>query len=231
MKQLPLPDIYERELFYMPYRVSVNEVINYVISNAPKNGSVLDLMCGPGWMLNQIKIKRPDLNLFGVDIDKRYISHSKKKYLGIKFEEGDVLVWKTGIKFDVVLCTGSIHHLPYEKQEDFIKRIPGLIAPKGFSILSDCHIDDYNNETERKLAAAKLGYEYLIQTIKNGADNEVIDATADIINNDVSMNEYKTSTKKRFPIYKKYFSKVEVNKTWPKDKNAEYGDYWVVCRP
>jgi len=229
MKELPPSDVYERELYYMPYKDSINAILNYIISNTPKNGSVLDLMCGPGYLLGEIRKKRPDLKLSGVDIDKRYITHAKKKYPNIHFEVGDVLIWTPEKKFDVVLCTGSIHHIEYKKQEDFVKRIPSMISLGGFSILSDCHINDYKNEIERKIAAAKLGYEYLIATIKNGADEEVIEATVDILNNDVLMNEYKTSIKKRLPIYKKYFPKVKVNKTWPKNKEEGYGDYWVIC--
>ena len=229
MKELPESKIYEQELIYMPYKKSLKEVLDIIRLRAPINGNLLDLMCGPGYLLGQIAKKRNDLSLYGVDLDKKYISHSKKKYPGINFEVSDVLSWESKQLFDVVVCTGSLHHIPYKKQARVAKKISSALKPSGFCIISDCHIDDYSDENERKLAAAKLGYEYLIETIKNGAPKEVIVATMDILHNDVMMNEFKTSLKKRLTVYKNNFSKVELFKTWP-DADSQYGDYYVICR-
>lgn len=229
MKNLPPSEIYERELNYLPYKKSLKAVLEFVCSNAPQGGSLLDLMCGPGYLLNQIKTRREDLSLRGVDLDESYILHAEEKYPGIDFEVGDVLSWSPNKPFGVVLCTGSVHHIPYERQEEFIRRIPSMIAPGGFSIVSDCYIDEYVHETGRKLAAARLGYEYLKETIKNGADEEVIAATIDILHNDVMMREFKTSLKKRLPIFENAFSSVQTHKTWP-GKDVDYGDYYTILR-
>jgi len=228
MKELPESKIYEQELLYMPYKKSLAKVLEIINLQAPKNAALLDIMCGPGYLLGKIAKSRKDLALLGVDSDERYISFSKEKYPGINFEVGDVLTWQPNKPFEVVICTGSIHHISYEKQDLAIQRIAKMAVPDGLVIISDCHIDDYESETERKIAAAKLGYEYLISTIKNGATDEVIAATIDILDNDVMMNEFKTSVKKRMPIFKKYFKSVEVIKTWP-DFDSEYGDYIMVC--
>ena len=229
MNELPESKIYEQELLYMPYNKSLIKVLELIKTQSPKNGTLLDIMCGPGYLLGKIAVERSDLKLLGVDLDERYIVFSKDKYPSIKFEVGDTLTWTPKELFDVVICTGSIHHIPYEKQDLAIKRISEMVKPQGLVIISDCHIDDYTNETERKLAAAKLGYEYLVETIKNGATDEVVAATADILDNDVMMNEFKTSVKKRLPIFNKYFTAVEVIKTWP-DFDSEYGDYIMVCK-
>ncbi len=229
MKELPESKIYEQEMIYMPYKKSLKGVTDTVYYQAPNNGCLLDIMCGPGYLLGQIAARRKDLSLTGMDIDKRYIIHAKKKYPKINFEIGDILSWQPKQLFDLVICTGSLHHIPYEKQAQTIKRISSMVKPGGFCIISDCHIDDYANEQERKIAAAKLGYEYLQETVKNGAPKEVIAATIDILHNDVMKNEFKTSLKKRLPILKKIFGKIKLLKTWP-DFQSGYGDYILVCR-
>jgi 2-polyprenyl-3-methyl-5-hydroxy-6-metoxy-1,4-benzoquinol methylase len=129
----------------------------------------------------------------------------------------------------VVICTGSVHHIPYERQVDAIEVFARGVKPDGLVIISDCYIDDYADEQGRKLAAAKLGYEYLSQTITNGAPEPVVKDTAEIMVNDVLMNEFKTSIKKRQPVFDKYFGEVETIHTWPQT-SAEYGDYVTVCR-
>jgi SAM-dependent methyltransferase len=229
MKPAPSSEIYEEELKYMPYRTSLRRVTNILCSQIPLNGSLLDLMCGPGFLLGQINAKRADLSLQGVDSDESYIAHAQEKYPGIDFAVGDVLVWKPKQQVDVAICTGALHHIPYERQAEVIETMSAIIRPNGFALISDCYVADYTNETERKLAAARLGYEYLRGTIRNGAPGEVIDATIDIFRNDVLMNEFKTSMAKRMPAFRRFFRKVETRRTWPAE-GAGYGDYITILR-
>ncbi len=105
-----------------------------------------------------------------------------------------------------------------------------MARPDGTVIISDCFVDNYSNEWERKQAAAKLGYEYLKATIDNKASDPVIDWTIDILYNDVFMKEFKPSPQIRNPIYDKYFEVIETVKTWPKIE-SEYGDYISVLKP
>jgi len=227
MKELPESDVYERELAYMPYKDSLRAVCDVVCSRAPEGGTLLDLMCGPGYLLGRIAEKRGDLVLYGIDLDERYIEYARNKYPGVRLGVGDVLDRTGGSNFDVVICTGALHHLPYDRQEEFIERFATFIKQDGFGLISDCYIDDYSSEKGRKLAAAKLGYEYLREAIGNGAPNDVVAATVDILHNDVMKEEFKTSLIKRMPLFEKHFGKVELVKTWP-DFESEYGDYCVV---
>ncbi len=229
MKQLPKSEIYEQEFAYMPWGILIKEILSIIAKDSLHNGNVLDLMCGPGHLLGEITKRRPDLTLEGVDFSDEFITHAQHKYPEIVFQVADVLSWQPNKKYDVILCTGGVHHLPYDKQEQFLETIPSLLKPNGYAIFGDPYVDDYTNEPSRKLAAAKLGYEYMVATMKNGATNDIINATIDILYNDVMGFEYKTSMKKLEPVFRKLFSKVEIHKTWP-DSDTEYGDYYVVCR-
>jgi len=229
MKEAPDSKIYEDSLTYMPYKTSWQKVLDTISTKTPQGASLLDIMCGPGHLLGKVKEIRNDITLYGIDIDPRYIEYSKKAYPDIDFSEGDIRSLEIKESFDVVVCTGSVHHLPYEEQEGAIQKISQLTKSGGFAIISDCHIEDYTNEEERMLAAAKVGYEYIKATIQNGAPKDVVEFTLDILNNDVMMNEFKTSLKKRLPTPEKYFDNVEVIKTWP-ESDSEYGDYVMICR-
>lgn len=227
MKNLPKSEIYEKEFEFMPWGTLINEILDIIEKEVPQNGKVLDLMCGPGYLLGEISKRREDLILEGTDINKEFIQFAQDKYKKISFQIGDVLLWKSTQKYDLILCTGGLHHIPYDKQALFLEKIPSLLNSKGFAIFADPYIDDYSNDSERKQSAAKLGYEYMIATMKNGASEEIIKATIDILHNDVMGFEYKSSLEKMEPIFRKYFSKVEVHKTWPKNK-SKYGDYYFL---
>lgn len=230
MKELPEAETYEEGLAYWPYRTSLQKVIDTICDSSPQNGRLVDVMCGPGYLLGKIKERRPDLSLYGIDIDNRYVSHGAKTYPGVRFEKGDVLRWQPEEKFDVVVCTGSVHHIPYELQEKAIANIASMGRPGALVIISDCYVDDYSNEQGRKQAAAKLGYEYIRETIDNGASDRVVEWTIDILFNDVLMHEFKPSFEKRVPLLEKSLQDVTTIKTWPNDTPPGYGDYVHIAK-
>lgn len=69
----------------------------------------------------------------------------------------------------------------------------------------------------------------LLQLLKTGGTDDVIDAAIGVLTNDVNLVEWKTSINKNKPIFDKYFSNVEMHKTWPKEE-SEYGDYYFILR-
>ena len=92
---------------------------------------------------------------------------------------------------------------------------------KGVAIFADPYIGNYANETERKIAAAELGYEYLLATIKNNAPASIIKAAVDILDCDVMGLEYKTSMSRMESVFRKVFHEVKIYKTWP-NTQSEY---------
>jgi 2-polyprenyl-3-methyl-5-hydroxy-6-metoxy-1,4-benzoquinol methylase len=229
MQNLPTAEIYEKEFKYMPWGILIKEVEGYISKNAPQNGTVLDMLCGPGYLLGKLQKLRSDLSYHGVDLESEFIDHAKKLYPEISFEIADAFKWNSDKQFDVVLCTAGLHHLPYDQQEPFVEKLSKLVKKDGFAIIGDPYIDDYSNEKERKVAGAKLGYEYLVTTIENGGTDDVIDAAIGVLVNDVTLVEWKSSIKKNKPVFEKYFTHVEMHKTWPKEE-SEYGDYYFILR-
>lgn len=227
---MPRPDTYERELEFLPYKESLGQVIEYVLQHAPQDGTVLDLMCGPGYLLGELQKQRKRLTLRGIDSDETYVDYARTRYPELPFTVADVRTWESDKPYDVVLCTGALHHLPYEEQEGFIERMERMMKDEGFGILSDCYIDGYNNETQRQTAAAYLGYQYLVATIANRAPSDVIEATAQILVNDVMKREFKTSIEKRLPVIQRVFPNSETRKVWPNSEIGGYGDYVHILR-
>lgn len=229
MKSLPEAAVYEAGLIYWPYKASQQLVLGKIAVLIGQGACLVDIMCGPGNLLGKISRDRPDLKLVGVDIDQRYVQYGRGAYPKASFLEGDVLHWQPSFLVDAVVCTGALHHVPYSLQEEAIANIASLIGERGLVILADCYIDDYRTEVERRLAAAKLGYEYLRVTIENGASEDILAWTVEILWNDVFWKEYKTSVVKRLPLLEKHFRQVETIKAWPLETDGGYGDYVHIC--
>ncbi len=229
MQNLPSAEVYEKEFKYFPWGILIREIQDFIVKSVPQNGRVLDLLCGTGYLLGELRKKRPDLNCVGVDMEPEFVEFGKRTYPEIEFVNADVRTWTSDESFDAVLCTAGLHHLPYSEHESFVAKIASLVSPTGFAMVADPYIDDYSNETERKVAAARLGYEYLADTVKSGASEDVVKAAVDILSNDVLGVEFKNSIKRTEPTFSKYFGYVEKHKTWPVHE-SEYGDYYFILK-
>lgn len=229
IQNLPSAETYAKELKYFPWGELIAEVEKIAIEQVPKNGKVLDVLCGPGFLLGEIKKRRPDLDCQGADLNKDFIDYAKKQYPEVNFSVENANKWEPTEQFDAVLCTGGLHHLAYELQEEFIKKLAGAVKEEGFVILADPYIDNYKDEKERMLAAAKLGYEYLTATLKNNPPEDIIDAAIQIVKNDVKKVEFKNSIKKTSVLLGRYFSGIDMHKVWPKEK-SEFGDYYFILK-
>lgn len=208
----------------------VAQVAKRIVKDVPRGGSVLDLCCGPGYLLGQIKNDRPDIRCVGVDLDSEFIAHARKRYPSIDFEIGDVLAWDATEKFDAIACTAGVHHIPLESQEKFIARMSTFFKEggdmKSFAIVGDPYIGDYETESERQLASLELGCEYLAEAIRNSAPPDVVKAGIGILENDLLLVEWKTSVRKQIACFRRHFAVVEENHVWPIGKNL--GDYYFV---
>ncbi|QQR78456.1 MAG: class I SAM-dependent methyltransferase [Candidatus Moraniibacteriota bacterium] len=121
----------------MPWGATIQEVVYRVIDAVPPDGKVLDLMCGPGYLLEQIHVLRPDISLTGIDLDSRYVAYASARNKGIRYVQADVRDWNTDDRYDGVLCTGSVHHLPYSDQPRLFTKLATLIKQGGFGICAE----------------------------------------------------------------------------------------------
>ena len=78
------------------------------------NSKILDIGCGKGYLLYEIKLLIPEISIFGIDISKYALKNSKqeiKEYL----TEGNAtnLPWEDNF-FDFVFSINTLHCLPAE---------------------------------------------------------------------------------------------------------------------
>lgn len=223
MRPLPDPEVYEKELKYFPWGKLIKKVVEQVTNHAPRNGTMLDLMCGPGMLLGQIQKVRRDLLLTGIDFDSRYIRHAKQNFSEIQFLTADVRTWVPKEKVDVIVCTGALHHLSFEEQPKFIHRVSQWITPQGFVIIADPFIGNFESEFQRKQNVAKLGCAYLLVTLKRNPPDAIISAAIDILSNDLFGSEFKNSLKNLRRMFRKHFLSVSERFMWSPHKPC-YGE-------
>lgn len=229
---MPDPELYEQTKDYMPWQLMHARTVELAIQEVPRHGHIVDLMCGTGLLLRNIHKKRPDLQLTGVDIDGRYVNFAQQKLNNANFICADVREWNSNQTFNVVICHGAMHHLPYEDQPAFGETVRDLLAANGLAIIADACIGDFKTESERRLAAAELGYVYLKESIlaADSVPAEICGVAIEIMANDVMGIEYKCSFKQRDELLAGLFQNHQVIKTWP-DYDSNYGEFIWILRP
>ncbi len=227
MKQLPSADVYLQEYEYWPWGKLIRDLISKVSDCAPKNGTVLDAICGPGYLLGKIKENRPDLDCTGFDISRPYIRHAEKSFPENHYFVQDALTWRPKKKYDIVLCTSGVHHISYDRQSDLIAKLATSTKKKGKCIIADPIIGFYNDEKGRQLAAAKFGQWNLATVIKRGAPPEIIATALDVMHNDVMGEEYKDSLSHLYCLYRDHFNRVSFRAHTGSKKAG--GDFSFTC--
>ena len=230
MQNLPKASVYDQEAKYMPWGILVKEIVDRLADELKPNAQVVDLMCGTGGLLAALNARRPDLSYLGVDHDHGFIRFAKKNVRGVGFLKQSVFLFQGSGEYDAVLCTGGLHHVHWDRQDQLIDKFRSLIKPGGFALVADPYIADYKNDNERMEAAAVLGHEYFLATLRNGAPRAVLDATLKLIPNDVFGVEFKTSLKLMQPKFHKHFGHTECYRTWPQSY-SKYGDHYFILSP
>jgi 2-polyprenyl-3-methyl-5-hydroxy-6-metoxy-1,4-benzoquinol methylase len=93
--------------------------------------SICDLGCGTGWLSHEM-LKFG--NVTGVDLSPDGIGLAKTRWPGATFETQDVLRWRPQTRFDLVVSSEVIEHVPDHKA--FIETVNAILKPGGHLIMT-----------------------------------------------------------------------------------------------
>jgi len=109
---------------YLPGRwkpVAELLIKNYGLTNG---SSVLDVGCGKGYLLYEIKLLLPDIKIEGFDISNHALSHAKEEIKSSLFIHRAQDIYPYGDnKFDLVISLGCIHNLKIFELETALREI------------------------------------------------------------------------------------------------------------
>ena len=103
---------------------------------------VLDLGCGTGTLVVQLKLRHPDVDVVGLDPDPRALARARRKAeragVAVQFAEGfgDALPYPA-VSFDRVLSSFMLHHLETEEKEATLREVRRVLKAGGALHLLD----------------------------------------------------------------------------------------------
>lgn len=126
---------YDQSKRYDSLRESYPAIVAEALSSP--FGTMLDIGCGTGALLQMVQEKRKDARLFGVDLSEKMIQVAKAK-LGertdLRVSDSEKLPFPNKA-FDLVMCTYSFHHYP--NPGAVLLEMRRVLAPGGRLILAD----------------------------------------------------------------------------------------------
>jgi 2-polyprenyl-3-methyl-5-hydroxy-6-metoxy-1,4-benzoquinol methylase len=105
----------------------------------PKKAKIVDLGCGNGLFPNILKLKSPDREIFGFDLDEKKIRAAKKtqkERTHIKFQRRNIIEMDD-LEGDVFSLIDVLYLIPPDKQEIILKKSYSALEKGGFLIIKE----------------------------------------------------------------------------------------------
>lgn len=117
-----------------PTRREVKSIV-FPLIEEKKEYSILDIGCGTGQLIKEIKEKYSDVKYLGIDVASNMIKEAKKNNDGndAEFMVCPIEEFMTENKYDVIICTHSFPYFP--DKENMMKKISGMCKDDGRVII------------------------------------------------------------------------------------------------
>ncbi len=123
-----------------------------------RNGSILDLGCGPGNTANELAMHSYQ-SYVGVDISEAALAKGVKRTRENgregknSFAQGDFLGYKPSQEFDVILFRESLYHAPYNQIIEILEKYSKFLKPTGVFIVRLYATDTVTGEIKSRVIA------------------------------------------------------------------------------
>jgi ubiquinone/menaquinone biosynthesis C-methylase UbiE len=118
-------------------------IADEVARRAPHTAKIIDLGCGPGTVLRLIAMRRPDLQLYGIDIDPEIVSIARKKdtHQSTIYEVASITNLPIAdASVDIAVSSLMFHHLDTDTQRSALCEVRRILKPSGVFLLCDISV-------------------------------------------------------------------------------------------
>lgn len=224
------PAVYEGEYTYWPWARLIACTERWIETHAPHSATVVDYMCGTGFLLSRTRVARPDLACFGCDLDPAFIDYGLGRYRGLQLTAQSVFDFVPPRHPDVIICTGGLHHLPRDRRPAFLRKCAEELSFDGRILIGEEVIGEHTGRGSRRAAVLKLYFAMLEHIIAAEAPSEVLGSATTAMRKELLEDGTSKDSLSELRVMLGQGLVVEdLMRTWPVEPQ-QYGDYLAVCR-
>jgi ubiquinone/menaquinone biosynthesis C-methylase UbiE len=137
---------YSNSQNHSDFKILSEYIFQKVLTNIPAQGAVLDISCGPGYLLRELAMERPGVSFFGLDISPEMLNLAKEsiekhKIENIQLKLGNMVNLAEifgGQKFDFILWNFAAHYCQTDAEfSSVLDGISKLLTPVGTFFMVD----------------------------------------------------------------------------------------------
>ncbi len=115
-----------------------NDTYDFICNSVKKNkANILEIGCGPGNITKYLLSKRPDYNIFGIDIAPNMIALAKKNNPNANFKLMDIRnISEIEGKYDAIVCGFCLPYISEIDSQKLLFDAKNLLNESGFLYLS-----------------------------------------------------------------------------------------------
>ena len=133
-----------------------NLFLNVVANNLSNAGRIVNLGAGSGNLEQRIFVSRPNVKIYGLDLDADLLNLAQDKLIGYNFSplQGDIfkIPWP---ECDAIVSSITIHHFTDAEKEKLFRRIYSHLPKSGAFINYDYTLPKNKAEKEKVYASIK----------------------------------------------------------------------------
>jgi ubiquinone/menaquinone biosynthesis C-methylase UbiE len=138
-------DVQVETLFYgsanVMRRSALRPIAEFIHGQDQRRLSMLDIACGTGRFLRQVRLSFPALQLTGVDLSAPYLAEARRHLRGLRAVEfiaanAEQLPFETASQ-DIVSCIFLFHELPADVRRRVASEIARVLKPGGLMVFVD----------------------------------------------------------------------------------------------
>ncbi len=170
-----IASLYEDEFMDLEiYNETYDFFCNSLVENKPK---ILEIGCGPGNITKYLLSKRPDFNIFGIDISENMVELASKNNPGAIFEIMDSRnIRDLNTKFEGIVCGFCLPYLSQSDCTELILDAYSLLVEKGLFYVSFVEGDPKESGFQIGSSGDRVYFFYHpLDTVKTQLENKGFD--------------------------------------------------------
>lgn len=165
------PEVYNRLMSVHAYIPASDRVIAQVLRAAvgERSQEIIEVGCGPGRILSQLKGAVPHAHVLGIDYDPVFVAYAQREHSD-SVVCADVMEYYPQVPVHAIVSQGFHHHVAKAHVHDLLHRLHSWLAPGGVYILGDEFLPSYENEEGRRLRCVTWYSHIIANALKKGED-------------------------------------------------------------